>query len=308
MLPERQGRADRAGSGGAEVSSSKALSSKLGSSKTRVLTVSSTSTALAWIGSAESGPAPGPAVAIGAWEASWREADAGCCRVGAEGAGFGAADRSSSRLTSSKVGSSKTLFRAVSSRSAASLRALSAGAAAAPADAAASGAEAGCCRAWGGVGCAASAGRTGRSTGCCAAWVGAAARAGRTGSAAGGAARCWRGWAAGVACRSSCRAMRLSMTMSVGPPIMTRCSTSSRRISTSRRRVSTAVASSTARRGWRFLPPRMKVEAARLRISQKTPTSARSATATMMMAVSRVAPWPPKRLSGIRCPPVLVQI
>ena len=47
------------------------------------------------------------------------------------------------------------------------------------------------------------------------------------------------------------RSMFDSITTSVGPPISSRCSTSSRRTSTSRRRPSTLAALITARRGWR---------------------------------------------------------
>ena len=63
-----------------------------------------------------------------------------------------------------------------------------------------------------------------------------------------------------------------SITTSVGPPIISRCSTLSRRISTSRRRPSTVLASITASRGWRLraacLPKRPTPKP---RTSQKIP-------------------------------------
>ncbi|MNT60941.1 hypothetical protein D3C72_1985530 [compost metagenome] len=98
---------------------------------------------------------------------------------------------------------------------------------------------------------------------------------------------------------SSIGAIRLSMTISVGPPIMIRCSTSSRRTSTRRRRVSTAAASSTARRGCLFLPPRMKGEDGLLRMIQSTATRHRSPIATAPAAIMNRLPLSPTIVSII---------
>lgn len=85
--------------------------------------------------------------------------------------------------------------------------------------------------------------------------------------------------------------MPLSITISVGPPIITRCSTLSRRTRTSLRRASTAVASRTCKRGWRFLPPRMKGEdPPRRRMIHKMIAKARSAAPTPTTATMRLLP------------------
>ena len=82
---------------------------------------------------------------------------------------------------------------------------------------------------------------------------------------------CRRGRCAQLVARRLARTMLGSTTMSVGPPIIRRCSTLSRRTSTSRRRPSTAAASITARRGMR---PRLVLAPRRLPANRRTSQAA----------------------------------
>jgi hypothetical protein len=94
---------------------------------------------------------------------------------------------------------------------------------------------------------------------------------------------------AGAASRAgapeAARTMLGSTTRSVGPPVMIRCSTLSRRISQSCRRASIDVVSITARRGWRprgvierpsALPPKRLNAKAQAQISTSTTRNART--------------------------------
>jgi hypothetical protein len=93
-----------------------------------------------------------------------------------------------------------------------------------------------------------------------------------------------------------------STTMSVGPPIIKRCSMLSRRMRISRRRASTFAASMTASRGCRprTLPPPSRLDA-NLRTSQAVrPISPNTTTNAMM---KRAANGMPKRDSNIYVAP-----
>jgi len=118
---------------------------------------------------------------------------------------------------------------------------------------------------------------------------GSGAMRGGCGSAAPGP-RCATWSRAGMA-----RTMLVSTTISLGPPIMMRCSILSRRTSTRRRRPSTAAASITASLGIR---PRLVLAPSRLVANRRTsqaaaPISARTATnAKKNVSACIECPWP----------------
>ena len=97
------------------------------------------------------------------------------------------------------------------------------------------------------------------------------------------------------------RTMFGSTTTSVGPPIIKRCSTLSRRMRISRRRLSTVAASMTARRGWRprELPPPSRSEPNRRATHKVAPIT----TSNASMTNANLPIWPsPKRKSNFDPP------
>jgi hypothetical protein len=110
------------------------------------------------------------------------------------------------------------------------------------------------------------------------------------------------GGRAGAASRGApaARTMFGSITTSLGPPIIKRCSTLSRRIRTRRRRPSTVAASITASRGWR--PRAVEVPSRSAPNQRTTQKNAPSSATRMMMAPRTRTGVDTSRLSNIAPP------
>ena len=160
-----------------------------------------------------------------------------------------------------------------------------------------------------GVGPRRSAGRDGRGSGGVqpsSSSSGAARRSCGPGAPSGAPARAAPARRA-AAFTGTARTMFCSTTMSLGPPIISRCSTLSRRTSTRRRRPSTGAASITARRGWRprcaAAPTRVAAEAANEPEGQRRSGRARSRT-PRRSARSETLPRRTNYPSAVSAPPL----